>query len=1371
MESEVDGSQSAPGSDGGPGTCSTGALLVVIGEPFSEDHKQLILADVTNGFKCWSCDSIDINEELAHIANRADVGEEGTEGERILRYRSDGLAVEILVNPRCQTLTQSLRVFLSSPTTYKHLIYAGHYFSGSGAWVLQDDVFTVSKMVQIFKDADVETSLKQIPDVNLILHLGAASEWKSLRNIPGYKDLKVQISPEATLTNLHGTLQFAAYISNFINPLNLSDLLQVTDYVGCLKFVKPTIYIFPGCEGDSALFVINGFNLLVNGGFRRKPCFWNISRHLDRIDAMLLTHLGSDNLFGVSAMLQRKALGNIHPQLGYLFMNSIDKLPSPPPENGEKKPSLCINLAEEGSKLVDYAKQMGLSPYPCLRQATGPQITPINLYLKVGYGSLDMYILNPVSDTKELKDFHQQWNKHVAEFGISQSLPLPSLLSVCALLVWKPANPNEKINRIFFPGNAPQHKIIEGLEKLKHLDFLKHPSCSAKDLQAKPLKKATTTGRPSLGGKAPGRPLSARTEAHKQVTEKKELTSRPKPDSNKTNDTKAKNGTPETKSSAASLKKPTLNKKPKAPPTDTKSSKPDEKPKPQAASTTKTATPTKASTPRKETPEKKSLTNSAKKPTTNGKSTKASSPVKATETKPKESPTKPAEVPIEAPKEEKPAENSLISISPEEVPLQQEPVKEENKEPIDLNSDLNQFDAPPVSSAPLDPFEMLDTKPEQMDMLKNDLQQDLLMPEKNGSDKPNEIDALGDVVEKPQSLPDPVAFPAQEPDLIPDTEPVKDVSPEPEHNTEALPDPDVVPSTKASDPDLLVGGAKEEIEDDEKRGLDEELTEGFEHKEEGITHTESRSPILSPVEPDTKSDALDDHDEGDEDEVSPDEADSQGDVGELTTSQTEEIGDISGVSPSAYDNMGFVDSLNEGKDGEPKEIEREPSEEKDEVEDEEDEDEGIGKDTMEASHIPEAFEKDVTPDPPELQDPHDDIVPKNTLNIDPREQYVANDQPLDSINEEGEENEGGFSMRMDGGLNPFNGLDQAQIPSAHTDQQQFQDPFSIGGPGQGFTFGHVGQTAPSQQPYARQIPCQEGYDPYEDEEDGEMQEQEFNPDSEWGKPMGLPSPLPPEEKEASSGPTKKNITNGKATNNEKSQTNKAAANPKGAMAAKKTTTSTTSTSKATEKEKSNKSSVTKTTKNSTVTKSETTTKGEKLNTSRVETTTKTTTQKSRPSTAGGISEPKTKPPHRPATATGSSRSSPATSKMPSLPPHTSFYVDLAYIPHHGDPAYCDVEYFKRVRARYYIYSSQSPNPVTLNALVEAKQTWEDKDLQVTLYPTYDNDTLRHWMALNEQKLHDVKIEVAASVSRCILQLQDSDTSCQALRLELSDGAE
>ena len=48
-----------------------GALIVKI---------QIKVYCVFSGFKCWSCDDIDINEELAHIANRADVGEEGPEG-------------------------------------------------------------------------------------------------------------------------------------------------------------------------------------------------------------------------------------------------------------------------------------------------------------------------------------------------------------------------------------------------------------------------------------------------------------------------------------------------------------------------------------------------------------------------------------------------------------------------------------------------------------------------------------------------------------------------------------------------------------------------------------------------------------------------------------------------------------------------------------------------------------------------------------------------------------------------------------------------------------------------------------------------------------------------------------------------------------------------------------------------------------------------------------------------------------------------------------------------------------------------------------------------------------------------------------------
>jgi beta-lactamase superfamily II metal-dependent hydrolase len=52
----------------------------------------------------------------------------------------------------------------------------------------------------------------------------------------------------------------------------------------------------------------------------------------------------------------------------------------------------------------------------------------------------------------------------------------------------------------------------------------------------------------------------------------------------------------------------------------------------------------------------------------------------------------------------------------------------------------------------------------------------------------------------------------------------------------------------------------------------------------------------------------------------------------------------------------------------------------------------------------------------------------------------------------------------------------------------------------------------------------------------------------------------------------------------------------------------------------------------------------------------------------------------------------------------------AYVPHHGDANYSDVEFFKKVRARYYVFSGVEPSKEVLNALLEAKMTWENKDL-------------------------------------------------------------
>jgi len=111
------------------------------------------------------------------------------------------------------------------------------------------------------------------------------------------------------------------------------------------------------------------------------------------------------------------------------------------------------------------------------------------------------------------------------------------------------------------------------------------------------------------------------------------------------------------------------------------------------------------------------------------------------------------------------------------------------------------------------------------------------------------------------------------------------------------------------------------------------------------------------------------------------------------------------------------------------------------------------------------------------------------------------------------------------------------------------------------------------------------------------------------------------------------------------------------------------------------------------------------------------------------------------------------------------WMDLAYVPHHGNKNYADAEYFKRVRARYYVFSGVEPSKEVFNALLEAKKTWENKDQEVTIIPTYDTDVLGYWVAENEDLLTELKIDLAPSASRCTINLQDHETSCAAYRLE------
>merc|ERR1712029_672572 len=113
-----------------------------------------------------------------------------------------------------------------------------------------------------------------------------------------------------------------------------------------------------------ALFGINGFNMLIDGGFSRKACFWDFTRHLDRLDAILVTRMSDENTQGISAVLERKTVSPVYPQIGHLFANilepKIDK--EREKKDDDERDKLLVNVVHEGNTMIDNLRILNLKP-------------------------------------------------------------------------------------------------------------------------------------------------------------------------------------------------------------------------------------------------------------------------------------------------------------------------------------------------------------------------------------------------------------------------------------------------------------------------------------------------------------------------------------------------------------------------------------------------------------------------------------------------------------------------------------------------------------------------------------------------------------------------------------------------------------------------------------------------------------------------------------------------------------------------------------------------------------------------------------------------------------------------------------------------
>merc|ERR1712127_1156844 len=501
-------------------------LLIVVGEPFSEEHKQLILQKIRQGLSTWSVEDVhvDIEGELSVITDCSPPGEEARGGERLIQFATENLVTEVLIHPQVNTLQQCMKNMLGSFTKHRHIIHAGYTFDGQGSWILQDGTFSVEEFVAVFSEYDVQRVLRSYENsISIHLHCCQEGEWKQdkIQQQPFAKLCQVELNPDSAMPDSEAVSKFITYMEPFLQPQSIQERLPPSDVVGNIRFSHPTLYVFPGGQGDSALFGINGFNMLIDGGFSRKACFWDFTRHLDRLDAILVTRLNDENTQGINSVLERKTINNVYPQIGHFFANLV--VGEKEKKDEQDKDQLVVNVVHEGNSMIENLRILNLKPQICFRDNI---CDPINLYHKVGHGKLDMYVLNPSKESREVKEFLARWSEDTGQLGSMKSginvdgkelwLPIANLVSICALLIWQPANPNDTITRLLFPGSTPQNKIFKGLEKLRKLECLKHATCSSSSL------KEAKTGRHSKEKRRTHKTEAKSSQPDNSVSERKE---------------------------------------------------------------------------------------------------------------------------------------------------------------------------------------------------------------------------------------------------------------------------------------------------------------------------------------------------------------------------------------------------------------------------------------------------------------------------------------------------------------------------------------------------------------------------------------------------------------------------------------------------------------------------------------------------------------------------------------------------------------------------------------------------------------------------------------------------------------------------------
>jgi len=370
-------------------------------------------------------------------------------GEKTYQLKTENVHAEVIINPCYLTAVRRIQSFLFANCGYRFLLHAGLVFKETGNWILQDGALAFSAFSGLFRSSPSNGTGP------IDLTVSILGEW-NLRNLSSLisgSRVRVPGRPaECVAENLADDLRkLAEEVSRQLEPATVVENLTATDVIGSVSFARPTMYIFPGGHGSSSLLSVNGFNILVDGGFGRRCCFWSLVSHLEVIDAVLLTSLPEENVLGIAAFLERKVLEDVHPRIGTVFLNARCTAGDAAHLVTDGGVELCVSLVEASVAVLERLRTLNIQPHQCF--VSSHRNNQINLYHLIGRGSLDMHILSPVAHSRQWKEFVDQ--KSASE------------ISVCAAVVFQPAAAGTRPTRVLFCGSCTQSKIFAGCDRLK----------------------------------------------------------------------------------------------------------------------------------------------------------------------------------------------------------------------------------------------------------------------------------------------------------------------------------------------------------------------------------------------------------------------------------------------------------------------------------------------------------------------------------------------------------------------------------------------------------------------------------------------------------------------------------------------------------------------------------------------------------------------------------------------------------------------------------------------------------------------------------------------------------------------------------------